>query len=330
MNVEQTIKYGKEYVCKVEKDIANFEFDINKNKSREILVDINSPFALGYVWKSLILLTKNPSTDKLLKLLECVHKDTLISDMKYNAEVFADSGSLELILPIEGQTFNNTFIGKIKNIYHIDIKMVTEEELDESKAILNMKFNFKLDIPFYYQAKITHEYLQGYTKSKIKFLEMINVPVNLIINKQENYAILEIPCASNMILGFVYDTQRQHVKNLPYMKMIENKIPDILVKKLIIPKINRNKKSPYGKKFKELLESIHLGEIVYGSMYNLEINVEMGLEIGTTTPTQEVSKDKYEIKRNIDIININHKCYYYIRNSTIENKILSNGMINYN
>ena len=333
INMEKTIKYGKDYICKVEKDIADFEFDINKNKSKEILVDINSPFALGYIWKSLVLLTKNPSTDKILKLLEHSNKDNLILDMKYNAEVFADSGSLELILPIRTQTINSNFISKISNIYHIDIKTVlktdseSESDFDETKAIMNVKYNFKLDIPFYYQAKITYGYLQGYTKTKIKFLEMTNVPVSLLINREENYAILEIPCGSFMVLGFVYDINRQHVHTLPYKKMIENKTPDILVKKLIIPKINRNKKSPYGKKFKESLESIHLGEIVYGSMYDLDINVEIGLEIGTT---QEVSKDKYEIKRNIDVININHKCYYYIRNMNIENKILSNGMINYN
>ena len=109
--------------------------------------------------------------------------------------------------------------------------------------------------------------------------------------------------------------------------MLTEKTPNILVEKLIIPKINRNKISPYGKKFKDETSNIHLGELIYGTTYDLDININMGLEIEIT---EEVSKNKYEIKRNIDIININHKCYYYIRNRNINNKILSNGMINYN
>ncbi len=61
-------------------------------------------------------------------------------------------------------------------------------------------------------------------------------------------------------------------------------------------------------------------------MSSIDINVDMGLNIEVTN---EVSKDKYEIKRNIDYININHKCFYYIKNSNIENKLLITGIINY-
>lgn len=311
-------------VCKVEKDIADFEFELNLNKSKDFIVDINSPFALAYIWKALILLTKNPTTDKLLKLLGIKNKDNLISDMKYNSEVFADSGKLELIIPTGNNIINSNFISKIAHIYNINIKSIPESY--EQKAILNMEYIFKLEIPFYYQPKIVSKYLLGYTKNKIKLLELTNVPINLTIDHENNYAIIEIPCGYNMTLGFVYDISRQNVKSLPYKKMLESKVPDIVVNKLIIPKINRNKKSPYGKKFKEELQNIHFGELVYGSMYQLDINILMGLDLSTT---QEVSKEKYEIKRNIEMIEINHKCYYYVKNKNIENKILSNGMINY-
>ncbi len=320
---EKTI--SKDSMCTVEKDILNFEFDINKNKSREFVVDVNSPFALGYIWKSLILLTKNPSTDKLLKLLNVSHKEGLVTDMKYNADVFADSGSLELVLPTSDQTLNSNFISKIWNIYHIKIRTVEDEQIN--KAIMNMNWIFKLEIPFYYQPTVVSGYLQGYKTNKIKFIEMKKVPVSLTINREENYAIVEIQCGSNMILGFVYTITRQQVSVLPYKKMLEHKKPEVLVETLLIPKINRKKNSPYGKRFKEELSNIHFGELVYGVMYGLDINVEMGLEIGIT---QDVSKEKYEIKSNIDIININHKCYYYIKNRNIENKILTNGLINYN
>jgi len=97
--------------------------------------------------------------------------------------------------------------------------------------------------------------------------------------------------------------------------MLENKIPDVVVNKLIIPKINRNKKSAYGKKFNKELENIHFGELAYGTMYKLDINVIMGLELNISNT---ISKDKYEIKRNIEIIEINHRCYYYIKNKNIE------------
>jgi uncharacterized protein YneR len=327
---EKTI--SKDTMCKVEKDILDFEFDINKNKSSEFVVDVNSPFALGYLWKSLILLTKNPTTDKLLKLLNVTNKDSLVTDMKYNADVFADSGSLELILPTGNQTLNSNFISKILNIYHIKIRTIEEiEETDDenenkNRALINMNWIFKLDLPFYYQPTVISGYLQGYKTSKIKFIQMKKVPVSLTINREENYVIVEIGCGSNMILGFVYTISRQHVSILPYKKMLEYKKPEVLVETLMIPKINRKKKSPYGKRFKEELSNIHFGELMYGVMYGLDINVNMGLEIGIT---QEVSKEKYEIKSNLDIININHKCYYYIKNRNIDNKILTNGLINY-
>ncbi len=322
---EKTI--SKDSMCKVEKDILDFEFDINKNKSKEFVVDVNSPFALGYIWKSLVLLTKNPTTEKILKLLNVPHKESLITDMKYNADVFGDSGSLELVLPTQNQILNSNFISRIWNIYHIKIITTEVEDDNINRALFNMNWIFKLEIPFYYQPTITSGFLQGYNKNKIKFIQMKKVPISLTINREENYAIVEIGCGSNMILGFVYTISRQQVSVLPYKKMLEYKKPEVLVETLIIPKINRKKNSPYGKKFKEELSNIHFGELVYGVMYDLDINVNIGLEIEIT---QEVSKDKYEIKSNIDIININHKCYYYIKNKNIENKILTNGMINYN
>ena len=315
---------SNEYICKVEKDITEFEYEINKNKDKEFLVDINSPFALGYLWKTLVLLSKNPTTDKLLKLLGIKNKDNLISDMKYNAEVFDDSGSLEIVLPIGNQTINTNFISKLSSIYKVNVKTIPNNY--DNKAQIFLNWLFKIEIPFYYQPIVKSNNLIGYDKNLIKFIEMTNVPVSLSINHDTRNVILEIPCGSNMILGFVYNTYRQNVDVLPYRLMLNKKEPDVLVKKLIIPKINRNKKSQYGKKFKNEIESVHLGEMVYGMMYELDINIHMGLTIDVS---KEISKEKYEIKRNIDLININHKCYYYIRNNNIDNKILSNGMINY-
>ncbi len=311
-------------VCKIEKEILEFEFELNKNKKKEFLVDTNSPFALGYIWKSLLLLTKNPSTDKLLKLLGVKNRDSMIQDMKYNSDVFSDGGSIVFNIPVGNQVTNSNFITKIESIYKIKINPIDESY--ESRALVELNYLFNLEIPFYYQPKITIDYMLGYKKNKIKYIEMTNVPVNLTILRDENVVTLEIPCGSNMTLGFIYDLNRSHVNKLPLKLMLQEKKPEILVKKLVIPKINRNKKSEYGKKFQEELSGIHLGEIVYGYMYDIDINVNMGLNINIT---QDVSKNKYEIVRNIDLIEINHKCFYYIKNSNIENKILVSGMINY-
>ena len=190
----------------------------------------------------------------------------------------------------------------------------------------NLEYNFELELPFYYQPKITFDYLLGYKKNKIKFIELTDVPVFLIVDQKNNMVMLEIPCGSSMVLGFVYGIDRNLVPKLPYELMIKNKVPDHLIKKLVIPKINRNKKSIYSKKFKEHLSQIHLGELIYGTLYDINININMGLNLSVT---QDISKNKYEIANTYDNIRIDHKCFYYVRNLNIVNKILSNGMINY-
>ena len=52
----------------------------------------------------------------------------------------------------------------------------------------------------------------------------------------------------------------------------------------------------------------------------------MGLSIGVS---KEIPKNKYEITKSFDEIVINHKCFYYVKNSNIPNKILSTGMISF-
>src|SRR3989338_9584341 len=96
-------------LCKIESDCLGFEYELTKQKQKEIVVDVSSPFALGYIWKIIILLSKNPSTDKIVKMLGIKSKDSIMSDMKRHAEVFDDSGKLEIIIPeiTSGQTVNS-------------------------------------------------------------------------------------------------------------------------------------------------------------------------------------------------------------------------------
>ena len=43
-------------LCKIEMDCMGFEYELSKQKQKEIIVDVSSPFALGYVWKTIVLL----------------------------------------------------------------------------------------------------------------------------------------------------------------------------------------------------------------------------------------------------------------------------------
>lgn len=314
------------YICKIEKDSLDFEYQLNKNKNKDIVVDINSPFAIAYIWKTLILLSKNPSTNKLLESLGIKNKDLIINDMKKHADVFDDCGIIDIIIPSfnSSNVLNVNFINKIKDIYKINIK--TDENILDNIVYLNLQYIFELEIPFYYQPKIIFNYLNGYTKNKIKFIEMTDVPAYLLVDKQNNIVILEIPFSSNMILGFIYSTSLTLLDKIPYEIITTSKKPDHLIKKLIIPKINRNKKTNYSKRFKDILTKIHLGEIIYGSMFEIDINLNIGLNLSVS---KDISNDKYDIKNSFDNININHRCYYYIKNKNIPNKILSNGLINY-
>ena len=311
------------YTCKIEKDVLEFEYELNKNKNREILVDINSPFALGYIWKTLILLSKNPTTDKLLKMLGIKNKESVINDMKKNSDVFEDSGKLEIILP-NIQNINTNYISKIEDIYKIKISL--DDDNYDNKVKINLEYNFELEIPIYYQPKIIFDYLVGYNKNKTKFLELNDVPVSLIVDKTNNIVNLEIPCGSNMILGFLYDINTNLLEKIPFEFILKNKKSDHLIKRLVIPKINRNKKSNYSKNFRDALTQVHLGELVYGTLYDIDVSLNMGLNL---LITKDISPDKYEIIKTFDEIIINHKCFYYIKNLNIPNKILSNGMISY-
>ena len=315
-------------LCKIETDCLGFEYELSKQKQKEkeIIVDISSPFALGYIWKSIILLSKNPSTDKLVKMLGIKGKDTIVADMKRHAEVFEDSGKIELLVPVysSGQTPNSNYIQKIEDIYKISV--LPDNETFDNMASLNMKWNFLLEIPFYYQPKVITDYLLGYNKIKTKFLELTDVPIFLMIDRTNNIVFVEIPFSSNMVLGFIYTPTKELVNNIPIELITQPKKPSVLAKKLVIPKLNRNKKTNYSKNFKDVLNQVHLGEIVYGTLYKLNINIDIGLSIGVS---KEIPKNTYEIVKSFDEIIINHKCFYYVKNNFIQNKVLATGIICY-
>lgn len=316
----------------IEKGIIIYEHTLNIGKEKNFMMDISSPFAIAFLWKSLILLSKNPSTDKFLKLLQIKKKDETINDMKYYSDVFSDMGQIEYLIPYSVGMINTNFTKKLEEIYKIKVKSVDKtnnyENTSGENALVTLNFKFELKIPFYYQPEIVIDYLMDFNTNKIKFLKMKNVPCALDIDRQLDTVNMEFPVGDNMILGFMYNLLRKNVSDpeLLYTKINQKREINKIVKDLYIPKINRNKKINYGKKFSNDLKQVHLGEIIYGNMYDIDIISNMELEI---TIDKNSSNNKYQIISNIDEIKINHRCVFYMKNSSIANRILFSGIIEY-
>lgn len=324
---------------KIEQGIIIYEFDeYNKNISKKnFIMDVFTPFGLSYLWKSLILLSKNPSTDKLLKMLNIKKKEELTNDMKYFSDVFGDLANCHYTIPQTSGLINTNFIKKIEDIYKIKINAQSKNNYDKQnyftnsendKVTIYLKFKLELKIPQYYQPVIISDYLLGYNGNKIKFIKLTNVPCALTIDRTQNIVNLEIPLSHDFILGFSYNLSRENLTNseLLYNKIIEQKPINKIINNLIIPKINRNKKINYGKKFTEQLQQLHLGEITYGIMYNIDIISETELDIAIDNDSKNTN---YNVSSSINEIKINHKCCFYVKNSQTINRILLMGLLNY-
>ena len=310
------------YICKIEKDIIEFEYELNREKINKFVVEINSPFILGYLWKTILLLSKNPSSDKLLKLLGIKNKEIVVTDLKNHSEILSDFGTIEYIFPVTNQTVNTNFINKIQEIYNLNIKT---EYNDNNLLKIISKFNIELEIPNYYNPKIVIDYMENYKENKFKFIELTDIPIS--ITNENNIIIIEILLESNMILGFIFDNKNKNIEILPYELMLKEKNMNVKVKKLVIPKLNKNKILDYGKRYTNELQNIHLGEIIYGTLYNLDIKIMVGLTISTVQSSNKplINKDINEI----EFYKINHNCFFFIKNLNIPNKILLSGIINY-
>ena len=314
--------------CKIEKDIVGFEYETNLSKDKEFLFDINSPFSLAYLWKSLIILTKNPTTTKLLNAMKIERKEFVASDLKKYSSIFEDLGSLKLYIPVVDNQVDTNMLQKLSDLYKIDINIVDDvEDYDDTEnAQIFLKYDFSLEIPSIYQPKEKYDYFLNFKKNKTKFIEMSNVIASLIISEEEQFVNLEIPMASELVLGFIYTTERNILKDINYDFICVDKKANTLIRTLTIPKINRNKKSEYSKNFQEILSNFHFGEISYGKMYNVTAKINMTLDIEVV---EEDIKVKNKVQNKIDRININHPCYFYIKHTNIPNRIFMNGFINY-
>ncbi len=95
---------------------------------------------------------------------------------------------------------------------------------------------------------------------------------------------------------------------------------------MVIPKINRSKKSNYSNKFSENLDRVHIGEVCYGKMMKVMMNIYTKMEINVEN---KVEIERYDIERMIESIIINGRMFYYVKNEKIKNRILFSGVINY-
>lgn len=321
------VETNDETKCKIEKDIVGFEYDMNLSKKKDFLFDVNSPFALAYLWKSIIILTKNPTTTKILNALKIERKELVAKDLKKYGNIFEDLGELKVYIPVvNNQTDNNTII-KLFDLYKIDVNIMEDfHEDDIDHAEMYLKYNFSLEIPSIYNPMEKHDFFIGHKKTKTKFIEMSNIPASLIIDEENDFVNLEIPMGSDLVLGFMYNTERHLLDEIDYEFINLKKRPNTLIKSLTIPKINRNKKSEYSKNFTEILSNVHFGEICYGRMYNVSAKINVSLELEVVNDKPKISS---KIQNNVPKISVNHPCYFYVKHKNIPNRIFMNGFINY-
>ena len=314
--------------CKIEEDITNFEHGVNLNKKKNFIFDVNSPFALAYLWKSLIAMTKNPTTEKIMSSMKIMKKEMIVNELKKYSDIFNDFGILEYYVPVLDNQIDKNTVNKLEELYKINLIIIDDvRDYDElENAQISLKYNFTLEIPLVYKPYEKHDYFLNFKNNKTKFIELSNVMTSLIISEKKDFVNLEIPMGSDFVLGFIYNTERQMLEEIDYSLINAQKKFNTLIETLIIPKINRNKKSEYSKNFKNILSHVHFGDIHYGKLYDVDININVNLEIEAVNEKIKL-KDKLENK--IQKINVNHPCYFYIRHLEIKNRIFINGFINY-
>jgi len=310
----------------LERDIMIYEYSNNMNKEKEFIFDINSPYGIAYVWKTLILTTKNPSNEKILKMLNIRNKEILINDLNNQSVIFRDFG--EITYNFDGEeNININYSKKLEEMFNVKC---TNSLNSRNICLINMIFRYELKIPYYYNPEIINFKFYNYRDVSLKFIRMLNVPVSIISEKLNNKEMIniEIPMCENMRLGFIFDNNRELVEDYEkiYNMMIREKRYNIKVKNLIIPKLNRTKKSNYSNKFGDNLNNIHVGELCYGKLMKILMNIFTKLEINVE---RNIEIERYEIEREMENIVINNKLLYYIRNERIKNRILFSGVINY-
>jgi hypothetical protein len=278
-----------------------------------------SPQLLSYLIYSIILLSKNPSTDALLEIYNFKSKDIAISEMKELSDVVNKYGNVSYVIPgTAGTAGNTTFINKIKDIFNIGITHYNQEQDKEQRFIIYANFDFKLGIPLYYNPEII--------KYKNKnFIKMSNVILSYNHLPQENIGCIEV-LMHTYKLGFIFNKGNDvniNINSEGALKVImQNKDYSIMSTTMLIPNISTNIKDLYYNISK--LSNLHLGELVNGVMLkpNIFLNTSLEMDI-IPVEKNNVNTCKKVISKSV--INFKHY-YYYIKDD--KNNIIYCGVYN--
>ena len=312
----------------MEKDIIIQEYTNNLNNKK--IFNVFSPFSLAYLWKSIILLSKNPTTDKLLTMLGFKKKEVLLNDMKNHSELIKNMILVKCELPVTDNIINTTFINKIEEIYNIKVNQNenqnenqhdNQNENQNDKFKFELNFNYTLQIPELYNPEIISGTLKN-NINKIKFIKLVNVPVSIqIVNDN---VLIEADFIENKI-GFLFKKDENNIDSVDYDILLKDKDYNTISNIFVFPKLNKKIRNNYGKRF--TLDKLHLGEVLYGKMYDMNIISNLNLEIAVNNLVKK-DKNTHNI-RHIDEIILNHKLFFYIKDKNINNRIMCSGLINY-
>ena len=292
----------------IEKGIVEYEYTYNINNKKSFF-NINTPFSLSYVWKTLVLLSKYPTNQKLLDMLNIKNNNLILQSMKDNCDLFNQYSKINISIPSE-YTINQDYINKLNNIFNINIFNRDHNLLinsNEEIIMINLETNYSLSLPSYYNPKIIVNNLIN-QQIKTKFIKLENV--YSYINFDNNEINIEIPLLNNTVIGFIYNNYKQNINEINYDKLLNDKPINTKINNFIFPKFTTNKFTDYGYKFNELLSDFHLGEIIYGKLFKLVINQCLDLNININSNN---SINNIKNINNINLININHSNFFYIK-----------------
>jgi hypothetical protein len=292
----------------IEKGIVEYEYTYNINNKKSFF-NINTPFSLSYVWKTLVLLSKYPTNQKLLDMLNIKNKNLILQSMKDNCDLFNQYSKINISIPLE-YTINQDYINKLNNIFNINIFNRDHNLLinsNEEVIMINLETNYSLSLPCYYNPKIIINNLIN-QKIKTKFIKLENI--YSYVNFDNNEINIEIPLLNNTIIGFIYNNYKQNINEINYDKLLNDKPINTKINNFIFPKFTTNKFTDYGYKFNELLNDFHMGEIIYGKLFKLVINQCLDLNININSNN---SINNIKNINDINLININHSNFFYIK-----------------
>jgi hypothetical protein len=313
----------------IEKDIIDdFIYNISSDVSPK------APYLLSYLIYSIILLSKNPSTDKLLQTYKIKSKDIAINEMKDISDDVSKYGDITYMVP---SGCNNAFINKIKDIFNITVTTYdadstegTEGEGGGDGVTVYANFNYKLGIPRFYNPELIYDYFDNDRKNKAKFIKLRNCIISHDYNKDDTkggaVVCIEILLEQTK-LGFIFNSNKQPLNNtLPYHMMMKEKDFSITSKRVIIPQISNNiKDCNYNI---NNLENIHLGELINGSLITPQLYLNTSLEIDILPTPALTTNHASTITKKLEAITIICDSYYYIKNEN--NKIIYIGLVHHN